>query len=584
MSQAVPFVVFYALVAFVGLGTMTWTRPRAPSREGARAAMEAALRGANLQAARVLPLIGLSLAALGVLAACAVLGAGALVPLNAAAPFAIAALLGGASWLAGRVALETACEQIGHEEAAGSFERLVRSVLGRILVPHALGALLGLLPNLLPLNPALAPVARGAAAFLLVFAACSSSNLESIALRPQLLGRSFVSLAAATCFGFLRPLRTSLLGATASLLVHSELAALLGSGSSAERNWGTYLLSVECVATLAVGLGISAVRRESTETKELAFARGTLIALGLFGAGCWLVRGSGHAGALPMEWPIWTLGTLVLVVTAVILPLFFSSSPRLLSLLQPILVLGAWLLVDLVPHAAGVKTPGFTRHMMLTVSGGLLPFALAWQSVFESSEGSGHLAALIFEPGASPSLRDDSVARDGRTSVAALLVALLLGLGMPLSSPLVDSELLAPAALLGAALLALSLLAHVEQLARNERQCEAALQDEAARSPSGAPAFSRALELGVANARGALLGPLCFVGLAISVSLICRWLQASPFGAPRLGIFLGALCTAALCLGLTAATRARGREALGPLAFSLALLGAIALAVVPGVY
>lgn len=507
-----------------------------------------------------------------------------LVPLNGITPFVVAAVLGGASWLGGRLALETACEQIGHEEAFGSFERLVRSVLGRILVPHALGALLGLLPSLLPLNPVLTPVARGSAAVLLVFAACSSSNLEAIALRPRVSGRSFVSLAAATCIAFLRPVRTSLLAATASLLVHSELAALLGSANGTERNAGTYLLLIECIATLSCCLGLSAVRKDPTETKGLGFARGALVALLLFAAGTWLARGSAGAESLPLEWPFCAWAALVPVVLVVSLPIFFPGSPRLLALFQVALLASAWLLLELFPKGGAAIASGVPRHMMLTVCGGLLPLALAWQSVFESSEGSKHLAALIFEPGTDLDIREPSANMDGRTSVGALLVALMLGLGQAFPSAGAAPNLVAPAALLGAMLLALCLFGHVEQLAESEGQVEAALDAEAVGGTTAAPAFSRALEMGVAGARRALLGPLSFAGLSLSVLVVSRSFQTSGDGAPRLGIFLGALCTAALCLGCAATTKARGREALGPLGFSLALLGAIALAVIPNTY
>jgi hypothetical protein len=590
MSQAVPFVVFYALAAFIGFGVLAWNRPGAPPQEGARAAVEAALRGANLQAARVLPLLVGSLTLIGGLAAWATLGAGPLVLVNAFAPFLVAVTLGGMAWVLARIALEASCEQIEQEGAPGSLERLVRIVLGRTLVAHAFGALLGLLPSLLPINPALGPTVRGTAAFLLVFAASLSSNLEAIALRPGIPGRSFVSLAAATCVGFLRPVRTGLLVSTASLLIHSELATELASATAGERGTGIYFLLTQSAATVAFALGLSAVRKESVESKSLGLGRGALGAVILFGAGLWLAGGSGAGQVSIARLPLWSVAALLPIGFAVILPLAFRLPSRPLAFMQLSLVSATWIALGLMHKGliqeggADASGPAFSRHVLLAVSGGLLPLVLAWQSTFDSPFGSKYLGALVFETGPGPLATVPSEPHDGRTSVAALLIALMLGLGQPLTSGATEFEQLVPAVLGGAMLLALALSFHLEHLTRSELECQAALKEENQRRSTSAPAFSRALELGVRAARRTLLPPLSFLLLTLGVALVGRAAGVSASSASILGLWLGALCTAALTLTLTSAAPERGRVALGPLAFSLALAGAIALAIVPGIY
>jgi hypothetical protein len=580
MSQAAPFVVFYVSSLCLGVGLLVRQRlsPRVP--ESARIAAQAAARTATFEAVRLWPGLAVSL----------LLTAGALVVfadqpaahLEASLAGALAgALIPGASaWLLGRRGLDLAWTQMNLDSQAHDTRRLAEGILGQTLVAHSVGAMVGLLPTLfVPLSGARIAIGLGAA-LVLLHAAGLSSNAEAVALVdfPR-RGRTLLSLASAAAVGILRPTRASLLISTVSLMVHLELGPSLNSSMPDVRNAGTYLMVVQAVAILSLALGVLSIRKGRHEPNISPWIRAAGGATALSCAGVWLARGVSNTS--PPLGAIANASVIALLVLSLAsaLPLLIARFHKVVPFAQSVAI--ALLAIGLLRvETESTGTPGVQlAHLtLLGVSAALFPLAMALASAADAPVTSKHLGYLTLDTSDAEMLAQDDSLADAKLATLPLLLGVVVGAG--LRSPPVSElgPLLAPAILLGSALVAFALFLHAQFLDSGQEASLMALEHEGPLDSTSTPAFAVGVELSLTNVRRAT-APLLALGCLVIASAGAYWASANHLvGICLFGLWIGSLATCSLMFLLPKTVT---RSALGPLAFSLVILGTTALTIAP---
>jgi hypothetical protein len=583
MSQAIPFVVFYVAALALGVALLLSAHWGTRHSAGTRTAIQAAARGASLQAKKTLWALGVSQTLVSSYGVWISFGATGAVLIHALTPPLLVLFVGGAAWLLGRVGLERAAEQADVEGGLQSQADLARSILGLILVASGLGALIGLFPTLVPELPHLGLITKLSAGLLLVLGASVSASTDILGLASTHPKRNFMSLVGVTAAAFFRPARVALLLTVVNLFVHAELGALLGRASRTDHNLGAYLLSVCATATVGLTLGLLAVRQAYGEPSRGGWLRSALVAAALTTVGAWLAAGRAGGSLASNVWPTSCLLVLLPVVVISALPFLIAELPPWTTLGQGFLM--SSLAVGLVLLPAGNTDPdsaSVSRYALLTVSGALLPLAVALQLAAEMPLASRQFGLLVLDGEDAMQVGRDPSLACARSLSVPLVLALAVGLGLRLA-PASAGPLLPGAALLGGSLLAIALAVQRQQTQKGNLAGWSTSEREAIRGERAqAPQFARGLEVSGESARRAVIPPLVAAVGIIAIALGLKHLTPGALEVGIFGLWLGALITSALSL-----LRAPDAEFDGPsghVAYSILLVGTAALAVVPAHY